>query len=145
MLGSLARKLRALGFDAAYYRSGEDAGLLECSIREGRIILTADRSLAARAEAKGITAILVTGTTDRERVGTIARRAAASGIDLVRGDSLCSLCGRELRPVGRDEISEVPPGVRRHHRLFFRCTSCGQLYWRGSHWKRLMSLARRLD
>jgi len=146
MLGSLARKLRALGFDAAYYRSGEDAGLLERSVKEGRIILTADRSLAARAEAKGIKAIPVFGRTDGERVGAMAAGAVACGINLVRGDPLCSLCGGELRRARKDEISgEVPPAVWRRHRLFFECTECGQLYWRGSHWKKLMSLAARLE
>jgi len=144
MLGSLARKLRALGFDAAYYKSGDDAGLLERSVLESRIILTADRSLAARAEAMGVKAMLVVGDSDRERVGSIAGWASASGIVLMRGDPLCSLCGGELRSVGKDDLSEVPPAVRRRHRLFFRCNSCGQLYWRGSHWKKLMSVARRL-
>jgi len=146
MLGSLARKLRAFGFDAAYFGSGEDKGLLERSVQEGRIILTADRSLAARAETRGIRTILVVGNSDRERVGSIAGWAAAGGIDLVRGDPLCSLCGGELLPVKKAEVSaEVPPALWRRHRLFFRCTSCEQLYWRGSHWKKLMSLARRLE
>ncbi|HUK80126.1 MAG TPA: Mut7-C RNAse domain-containing protein [Nitrososphaerales archaeon] len=145
MLGSLARKLRALGFDSAYYRSGEDKGLLERSVLENRIVLTADRPLAARARARGIGTILVVGDSDRERVGSIARGAALSGIRLARGAPLCSLCGGELRPVGKGDVSgEVPPAVSRRHRLFFRCTSCGQVYWRGSHWKKLMSVARRL-
>jgi len=145
MLGSLARKLRALGFDAAYYKSGDDTELMELSRREGRIILTADRSLAARADAKGIRALLVTGNSDGKRIGALARGAAARGFILTRGDPLCSICGGPLRVVARDEISEkVPPSVRRRHRLFFRCSSCGQMYWRGSHWKKLISLARRL-
>ena len=145
MLGSLARKLRALGFDAAYYRSGEDADLLALSLRERRVVLTADRTLAARARAKGIRAILIVGDSDGKRIGSLARSAAAEGIKLVRGDPLCSLCGGELRRVGKDVAAEAPPSVRRSHRLFFECTSCGQLYWRGSHWKKLMSLARRLS
>lgn len=146
MLGSLARKLRAFGFDAAYYSSGDDAGLLERSVREGRIILTADRTLATRSGMKGFRAILVTGNSDRERVRSIAVGAEAGGIELVRGDPLCSLCGGDLRLVRKDEVSaEVPPAVGRRHRLFFKCGSCGQLYWHGSHWKKLMSVARRLD
>ncbi len=145
MLGSLARKLRALGFDAANYRSGEDAGLLDLAAREGRIILTADRSLAARADARGLRGVLVLGSTDAQRVGSIARIAFAQGWPLVRGTPLCSLCGGDLQEVKQGDVpSEVPPAVRRRHRLFFRCASCGQVYWRGSHWKRLMSLARRL-
>ena len=146
MLGSLARKLRAFGFDATYYRAGDDAGLLRLSLREDRIILTADRSLGVRADAKGIRAIVLVGDSDRERLSSLAHRAPAAGVSLVRGDPLCSLCGGELRTVKRIEISgRVPPSVRRRHRLFFLCESCGQIYWRGSHWKRLMSLARRLE
>jgi hypothetical protein len=145
MLGSLARKLRALGFDTAYYKSGDDAGIMERSVLESRIILTADRSLAARADAVGTKAILVIGDSDRERVRSMAARAAAGGIGLVRGDPLCSICGGELRTVKKAEVTgEVPPEVGRRHRLFFRCISCGQLYWRGSHWKKLMSVARQL-
>lgn len=145
MLGSLARKLRALGFDALYYRSGEDSGLLALSLRDGRIILTADRSLAARAESKGARVILAVGSSDGARIGSIARCAASRGIDLVRGPPLCSLCGGELLSVGKDRLpGKVPPSVVSRHRLFFVCAACGQVYWRGSHWKKLMSLARRL-
>jgi uncharacterized protein len=145
MLGSLARKLRALGFDAAYYRSGDDSGILGRSLHESRIILTADRSLAARAEANGLRAILVHGKADGDRVGFIARAAAAKGYGLTRGDPLCSICGGELLRVKKDDVSEkVPHSVLLRHRLFFQCVACGQVYWRGSHWKKLMSLARRL-
>jgi uncharacterized protein len=146
MLGSLARKLRAFGFDATYYKAGNDAGLLGVALREGRIILTADRSLAAWAEAKGIRTMVLVGDSDRERLGSLAQGATAAGVSLVRGDPLCSLCGGELRAVKKNEISgKIPQSVRRRHRFFFRCESCGQIYWRGSHWKRLMLLARRLN
>jgi len=146
MLGSLARKLRAFGFDATYYKDGDDAGLLRLSLREGRIILTADKSLAARADAKGITTIVLVGDSDSGRLGSLAHGARAAGVSLVRGDPLCSLCGGELRAVKKNEISgQVHTSVRRRHRLFFKCDACGQIYWRGSHWKRLMSLARRLN
>ena len=146
MLGSLARKLRAFGFDAIYYKTGKDAGLLKLALREGRIILTSDRSLVAPADARGIRTIVLIGDTDGERLGSLAQGAMAAGVNLVRGDPLCSLCGGELRTVEKREVSgEIPQSVGRRHRLFFRCKSCGQIYWRGSHWKRLMSLARRLD
>jgi len=146
MLGSLARKLRAFGFDAAYYKAGEDSGLMRISLREDRIILTADRSLAARAVARGIKAILLIGDSDRERLSSLALGARAEGVALARGDPLCSLCGGGLHRVKKNEISgKIPSSVSRHHVLFFQCESCGQIYWRGSHWKRLMSLARRLN
>ncbi len=146
MLGSLARKLRALGFDTAYYKSGDDAGLLRLASESGRIVVTADRELASLARSRGVRAILVTGNGDGQRIRRMAEGARAQGIDLTRGDPLCSVCGGELLSVRKVEIAAiVPPSVVTRHRLFFRCSDCGQLYWRGSHWKRLMSLARNLE
>ncbi len=145
MLGSLARKLRALGFDAAYYKSGSDAGIVSLAEREGRAVLTADRSLAAYTTKRGVRSFLLIGRSDGARLASLARAARLSGFPLVAEDPLCSLCGGELEELERREVAGlVPPAVERSHRLFFHCTNCGQFYWRGSHWKKLRSLARRL-
>ncbi len=145
MLGSLCRKLRALGFDTSYYNAGNDSGMMKAARAQGRIILTSDRSLAASASSKGLGVILVAGNSDGERISVISRAAAASGTRLVRGEPLCSLCGGELLPLRKADVSRgVPPSVVVRHRLFYRCRSCGHLYWRGSHWKKLRSLSRRL-
>ena len=145
MLGSLARKLRALGFDAAYFKDGDDSELLSLSADEGRVILTSDRSLASRAHAKGLKVMLLRGKSDGRRVAEIGSESAAVGVRLVRGDPLCSLCGGELEALGKNDVrGRVPQSVERRHRMFFRCKSCGQYYWRGSHWKKLRSLASRL-
>jgi hypothetical protein len=146
MLGSLARKLRALGFDTTYYRSGDDSGLMDLAGRENRVILTSDRHLASRALRRDLRAILLTGRDDRARVRRLARGAHLSGIPLARGDPLCSICGGGLTRLEKKDIAgRVPPAVERRHRLFYRCFSCGQVYWRGSHWKKLRALARQLD
>lgn len=145
MLGSLCRKLRAFGFDTAYYRAGSDSGIITLARAQKRVILTSDRSLAAMAPSKGLVAVLVEGKSDGERISSISRAAAASGTQLVRGDPLCSLCGGDLFTIRRvDVLGEVPPSVTVRHRLFYRCGSCGKYYWRGSHWKKLRSLSRRL-
>lgn len=145
MLGSLARKLRALGFDATYYKSGDDAGLLGAAEREERIVLTSDRDLASRGVSKGVAVVLVSGRTDGARVSAMARGCRAMGVRIVRGAPLCSVCGGELEALKRRGVTgKVPPSVEERHRLFYRCYACGKLYWRGSHWKKLRSLARRL-
>ena len=145
MLGSLARKLRALGFDTSYYRSGGDAQLVRLAATEGRVILTSDLELAGFARARGVPAILLRGESDGRRLSEIAAAAGPLGLALVTGDPLCSLCGGVLERVTKAEVSaEVPAGVQRSHRVFFRCVTCGQVYWKGSHWKKLRSLAGRL-
>jgi uncharacterized protein with PIN domain len=146
MLGSLCRKLRALGFDTLYYKSGDDSGLIRLASQDSRIILTADLSLSELASSKGLKVFLVQGKTDKERISSILRSAAASGVRLVRGQALCSLCSGRLLTLRRTDVrGKVPPSVSMGHRLFYRCVDCGQYYWHGSHWKKLRSLARRLE
>src|SRR4051812_44364126 len=47
-LGSLARRLRLLGLDAAYDRTADDAALAERAGAEDRVLLTQDRGLLMR-------------------------------------------------------------------------------------------------
>jgi uncharacterized protein len=145
MLGSLARKMRALGLDTSYYRTGGDSGLIQAATSEGRMVLTSDRGLAERCRARGMPVAFLSQKTDAARLSSIASQCMDMGIPLVRGAPLCSICGGSLDTLRRAQASgAVPPSVLKSHRLFYRCASCGQLYWRGSHWKKLRSLARRL-
>jgi uncharacterized protein with PIN domain len=145
MLGSLARKLRALGFDASYYRAGGDSEILRLASRERRIVLTADRGLASGPSGKA-KVILIEGAKDPQRISSLSRKSRDAGVTLERGPPLCSICGGELVEMPRSEaLGHVPPSVAVHHRLFTRCEVCGHFYWRGSHWKKLRSLAKRLE
>ena len=145
MLGSLARKLRALGFGAEYQRSGDEREFMAAAARHGMVILTSDRTLAAQAGRKGLTAVLLRGKTAGARLGVVMRGVALSRARLVRGAPLCSVCGGELKLLDRDEArGKVPPSVVLRHRKFFECLSCGKVYWKGSHWKKLRSHERRL-
>lgn len=145
MLGSLARKLRALGFDTSYFRAGDDSELLGLAREQGRIILTADQSLASLAGGRGLRVILVAGRSDSLRLKSIADSARALGVPLARGSPLCSVCGGALETLERRNVAgRVPPQVERSHRQFYECAWCGKLYWKGGHWKGLRSLAQHL-
>jgi uncharacterized protein len=143
MLGSLARKLRAFGFDAVYYNEGGDDALIRLARAEARVILTSDKTLVGRAFTRGVPALLVGGRTDGRRISSLLEGAEAAGVRIERGPPLCSLCNGRLVSVSRgDAASGVPASVLRRHRLFLRCTECGQFYWRGGHWKKLSNLER---
>ena len=145
MLGSLARKLRALGFDTTYYKSGDDSGILQLAGKESRVLLTSDRQLADRAASRGVAAFTVTGDSDARRLDSIREQASAKGVELKPGEPLCSVCGSRLVRVSRASVEgNVPEQVRASHRDFYRCLGCGKVYWKGSHWKKLRSMGRRL-
>ena len=145
MLGSLARKLRILGFDTTYYRAGDDKGMLKLAKRERRLILTSDKSLHCRAVASGLPSFLLTGNTDLARASALVHSANESGVVFVQGDPLCSVCGSKLRSIARKFLDgHVSPNVLKHHRLFLTCDKCDKIYWKGTHWKRIRAFERSL-
>ena len=138
MLGSLARKTRALGFDTTYYSHGDDEGIMRVAKSENRVVLTADKYLAGRARSGRARILFVSGNSDGRRLASMLLAARSSGVTLVRGGSLCSLCGGVLQKIRKSDVAgRVPLAVERHHRLFYRCLACGRYYWKGSHWKKL--------
>jgi uncharacterized protein with PIN domain len=138
MLGSLARKMRLLGFDTLYYSYGDDDEIMRTARSEGRVVVTADRSLAERARTGTASVLLISGNRDSRRLASLLVAAKSSGVSLVRGGPLCSLCGGGLQVLRRADVAGlVPLSVERRHRLFFKCVECGHYYWKGSHWKKL--------
>jgi uncharacterized protein len=131
MLGSLARKLRILGYDSVFDKESDDTQLLSFCRKSGRELLTADVDLYLRAKKQGLPSILILSRTDRGRLlelfSALGRRSVSA--DFPR----CSACNGELKGSGK---------VSREGKVVFFCTSCGKEYWRGSHWKKLELLFR---
>jgi uncharacterized protein with PIN domain len=129
-LGRLARYLRLLGFDCLYrndYRDEEVAGI---SDEQRRIVLTRDRTLLQR---KLITrGYFVRSIKPRNQVKEVLER-----LDLYRLAApfrRCTSCNGELKDVSKASIEDrLEPLTRKHYQQFRRCTSCGQIYWPGSH------------
>jgi uncharacterized protein len=130
-LGTLARRLRLLGFDTWYGNDATDATLVEVATNgTGRVLLTRDRGLLSRR-------VVVHGflprsdDPDRQLLEVVRRfglvRAAAPL-------SRCVRCNDLLEPVTIEQVGdEVPPRSRRAFDRFARCRGCRQVYWPGSH------------
>lgn len=143
MLGSLARKLRILGFDTHYYREGDDNGIIRLAVDEGRVILTADEPLVSLAIRRGATAVLLSERTDFARLKALTEWAEALGVFFEKGGPRCSICNGVLTRVPKSVVAgKVPSSVASRHRIFYRCDSCGKVYWKGGHWKKLRSYER---
>lgn len=137
MCGGLRGFLRMCGHDAAYALERgveEDEGVLAIAEAEDRTVVTRDERLAARADD----AILL---IEREPVDQLVELAAA-GLDL-RLDAEPSRCGRcngrleRAAERGADNSSGARPEyVPDDIDDPWRCESCGQYFWKGSHWER---------
>lgn len=132
MLGSLARWLRIIGYDTDYVRNLKDTAVLEQARREDRILLTRDHQLAERAGDRGL--LLTNAHLDKQ----LSQVSAAYGIVFDEPMTRCTLCNGPLSRAEAGTVTgKVPERVRRSHDEFFVCQSCGQVYWKGTHWDRI--------
>jgi len=135
MCGTLATYLRMCGYDAAYAldidpaADGEvsDDDLLAVAREDDRRLVTRDRQLAARSDG----AVLL---ESREIEDQLAEFAAA-GFPLAIDDepTYCGACNGRLTAVSPEEATPAyaPDPAETD---VWRCESCGQHFWKGSHW-----------
>ena len=136
MLGSLNRWLRICGYETEFMRDAPDDELLERGMEGRFVVLTKDRTLSREARRRGVDAFLVEGSNDEERLASVAREFSLV-LDPVM--ARCTLCGGRLDHVSKDDVvGEVPPDSHESYDEFWRCGGCGKVYWRGSHWKRIV-------
>ena len=137
-LGTLARRMRLLGIDAAYDPEGDDAGLAARSATEHRELLTRDRGLLYRKAVRD-GALIRSGDVD-EQLDDVLGRFAPRLAPWTR----CLRCGALLADVPAAEVAaQLEPGTARTYSSFSRCTGCGRVYWRGAHSPRLEAQVRR--
>jgi uncharacterized protein with PIN domain/sulfur carrier protein ThiS len=132
-LGKLARHLRLIGIDTAYRADADDEALANLSNREGRILLTRDQGLLKRRiVAHGY---FVRSTLPQHQLVEVLQRFGP--LD-TRPFSRCLRCNVVLHEVPKSAVdSSLLPRTRQHYDRFERCSGCGRIYWRGSHWQRL--------
>jgi uncharacterized protein with PIN domain len=135
MLLRLGRWLRAAGYDTAIAADGtDDAALIARCVAEGRVLLTRDRRLAARAEGSVPALRLAEETIDDQ-----ARALAATlGIDWLRAPfTRCVVDNAVLDAAPTEATGNVPPRSREAGGPLLRCPECGRLYWPGGHVRRM--------
>jgi uncharacterized protein len=131
-LGTLARRLRLVGLDAAYVNDADDDALIEQANADGRVLLTQDRGLLRR-RALWLGAY-VRGARPDDQFQDVLDRFKPPLAPWTR----CPACNGPLFPVAKTAVAFVlPPGTRRTYQTFSGCRSCGRVYWHGAHSKRL--------
>jgi len=137
MLGTLAKWLRVLGHDVAYFRAIEDGDLAAMAAREGRTLLTADRRLVRRRQARDH--VLVTSHDLRRQIEQVLRERRLT----VASEPLlgrCLRCNTVTETVAPEAVRDhVPVYVYRTQERFTRCPGCARVYWRATHVTRMLA------
>jgi uncharacterized protein with PIN domain len=136
MLGTLAKWLRVLGHDVAYFRAIEDGDLADMAAREGRTLLTADRRLVRRRQARDH--VLVRSHDLSEQIAQVLRERRLT----VTSEPLlgrCLRCNAVTETVAPEAVRDrVPIYVYRTQERFTRCPGCARVYWRATHVTRML-------
>lgn len=141
MLARLGRWLRAAGYDTAISGSGQsDRELIALCRREGRILVTKDRQLAAAASAEVETVLLT-----RDGVGAEAEQLGlAMRIDWLRAPfTRCLVDNTPLDDATAEDVARTPDKAQALGGSMHVCPLCGRLYWPGSHVRRMTARLQR--
>ena len=140
-LGKLAKYLRMLGFDSLYRNDFGDDEIIELALQEKRIILTRDKLLL---RSRRVTHGYYVRATEKHA----QLREVVQKFDLYsqfKSFTRCMTCNAELVPKSRDEIRDlVDEDTLQFFHEFFYCPACMNVYWQGSHFKRMESFIRDL-
>ncbi|MFF5568297.1 Mut7-C RNAse domain-containing protein [Streptomyces sp. NPDC012623] len=135
-LGTLARRLRLLGVDAAY--ESEDLGdpaLATLSAAERRVMLSRDRGLLRRREIWA-GAYIYSDRPDDQLRDVLARFAPA-----LAPWTRCTACNGPLSPADKETVQgRLEHGTQRGYDVFAQCAACERVYWRGAHHARLAAI-----
>jgi uncharacterized protein len=134
-LGTLTRRLRLLGVDAAYSNDADDDHLIAEANGQDRVLLTQDRGLLRRRSLR--LGGYVRGARPDQQLQDVLERFAPPLAPWTR----CTACNGRLAAVPKSDVErELQPGTRRSYDSFARCPACGHVYWRGAHSRRLAGI-----
>jgi len=140
-LGRLARYLRLAGFDTVYENSLGDREIIDIACSQKRIILTRDLGILKNDSVTH--GYFVRSDDPRTQIQEVVTYFSLH--KLARPFSRCTRCNGKVKRISRMEAEpRVSKRTFRFYRRFYCCTSCGKIYWEGSHVGRMQKFLREL-
>jgi len=140
-LGKLVNYLRILGFDTLYYNDYGDKYLAQKSKEENRILLTRDHGLLMRKVVKF--GYFIHEDKPKKQLQEVINRYDL--IKYISENSRCPKCNSNLEHIEKEKIIErLEPKTKKYYNEFYICPSCDQIYWKGSHFKRINKMVEKI-
>jgi len=146
MLLKLGRWLRILGVSTEFPADSDDDSLLFQAKSENLVLLTMDENLSKRAEKLGIKSFLIPHdkVSIADQLSLLVKRFKLPIKDFEER-TLCTKCGGDLEIVDASEVkAKVPADIPKRFKAVWRCKKCGQIYWKGGHWREIRKIVKSL-
>lgn len=141
MLGKLAKWLRISGYDTIYLKNVKDSELVRRAVTENRILLTRDTLLIKRKELKNF--LFIVDDNPLKQLRQVVKEYHLTLPD--EPFSICIICNTNITPYPKEDACRiVPEYVCKTQDVFGQCPSCNKLYWKGTHYKRMVEVLKRI-
>lgn len=137
-LGVLARYLRLCGFDCWYSAIDQgDEALAQISADEQRIFLSRDLGALKRSKVQFGHWVRASDSVEQWREIIIKYQLKP----LIQLGLRCVKCNSFVHKIAKEQLeNQVPEQVYKLQTHFTQCPSCRQIYWRGSHYDRVLNV-----
>jgi len=140
-LGKLAKLLRMLGFNTCYKNNYNDRQIVSIARDEKRIILTRDIGILKIKE-------VTHGYWIRSQNPKKQLQEVIDYFDLyssIKPFHRCMICNGIIKKVKKESIHDnLEEKTKKYYNEFYRCESCGNIYWQGSHYDRMKKFVENL-
>jgi hypothetical protein len=142
-LGKLAKLMRMCGIDTRLFHGKTDRELADMASRMKRIVLTRDVELLKRKNIKR--GYWIRNQDPERQLNEVFNRFDL--FDKINPFFRCMLCNGLIKMVSKKTVAaRLPFRTRAFFNEYYRCNSCGKIYWKGSHFikmeKRIGKLVR---
>lgn len=135
-LGKLARWMRIMGY-YCHYDPDLTSSLIITLAKEKKLFLfTKSLNTAKQAKLNEVAHILVNGKIIQEQLISLVTQNVQIDIPEIH-NARCSICNGNLRIIIDKTVEIIPKKSLEHYDQFFKCLNCNQIYWEGSHWKKI--------
>jgi uncharacterized protein with PIN domain len=133
-LGTLARRLRLLGFDSLYSNRFRDDDIARAASTEERIVLTRDIGMLMWCDVQY--GSWVRSQDPAQQVVEVLEHYHLRS--RIRPFHRCTVCNGRIDRIDLGTARrEVKPEIFEYYHEFYRCRSCRRIYWKGTHFRRM--------
>jgi len=141
-LGRLAKWLRILGFDAAYFREDNKSSFVITALREDRVVLTRNKILL---KDKALKSLFIKSEILDEQIKQVLQACEINFSDCEMF-TRCIICNEELNDIEKKEaMPKVPKYVYETQNEFCQCPKCERIYWQGTHWGNVQEILEKVS
>ena len=140
-LGKLARNLRLLGFDSVLRKVESVSETLDLAASEQRTLLTRSLPLLKHKQLKH--GYWIRSQEPLQQVIEVWERFNLKG--QASPFRRCLICNGPIIKVAKEQvIDRLEEKTRQYYSDYYQCSNCQRIFWKGSHYERMLKFLRKL-